>query len=204
MSDLQKSLDTYRRRVERFRWEIPDTFNFGRDVVDHFAQEASRPALVWRDAAGSEQRLGFGAIRSRSNRVAHLLGGLGIQPGDPVIVMLPRVPEWQQTLVGALKAGALVIPSSTILRPKDIAYRAQHSGAKVIVSIGDQTTAVDAVRQELSGVHHFLSLGAPGKPAPDGWTDFRAALAREPDDDGATRSTRASDPALVYYTSGTT
>jgi acetyl-CoA synthetase/medium-chain acyl-CoA synthetase len=205
MSDLRESLDAYSRRVEQFRWDVPDSFNFGHDVVDRYAKEdASRPALIWRDAAGSEQRLGFGAIRSRSNRVAHLLRELGVEAGDPVIVMLPRVPEWQQTLIGALKAGALAIPSSTILRPKDIAYRAQHSGARVIVTTHDQTAAVDEVRKELTSVRHFVVLGAPRKPVPDGWLDFREALAGQPDDDTAGRPTRASDPALVYYTSGTT
>ena len=70
--------------------------------------------------------------------------------------MLPRIPEWHIALVGTLKAGALAIPSSTILRPKDIAYRARHSEAVAIVSIDEQTDAVDAVRAEMPSVKHTI------------------------------------------------
>jgi acyl-coenzyme A synthetase/AMP-(fatty) acid ligase len=113
----------------------------------------------------------------------------------------PRVPEWHLAIVGALKAGALVIPSSTILRPRDIAYRARHSGAVAIVAAREQTAAVDAVRDELEGVRHFL---APDAERLEGWRDLRAALEAAPAGGGNGPSTQASDPALVYYTSGTT
>ncbi|HKE10387.1 MAG TPA: AMP-binding protein, partial [Myxococcota bacterium] len=134
MTEFSEALDRWRRERDAFRWSVPDPFNFGRDVVDRFAADPARPALLWRDAAGAERRLGFGDVRAGSNRAAHLLAHLGVQPGEPVLVMLPRVPEWQLVLVGALKAGALIIPSSTILRPKDIAYRIRHSGAVAIVT----------------------------------------------------------------------
>jgi acyl-coenzyme A synthetase/AMP-(fatty) acid ligase len=204
MTGLGEELDAYRRGVEEFRWDVPDVFNFGRDVVDRFAVDPERPALLWRNAAGCERRLGFADVRAGSNRVAHLLRSLGVGLGDPVIVMLPRVPEWQLVSVGALKAGALVIPSSTILRPKDICYRAQHSGAVAIVTTAEQARAVEAVRGELASVRHYLALAEESEAVAPGWTDLRSALASAPEDDSAGRETRASDPALVYYTSGTT
>jgi len=127
---------------------------------------------------------------------------LDIGPGDPLIVMLPRVPEWQIVTVGALKCGALLIPSSTILRSKDIAYRAQHSGAVAIITISEQTANVDRVRGEIPSVQHFLELTADGNAAP-GWTDLRDAMGRASNSwDGNPNA--ASDPALVFYTSGTT
>jgi acetyl-CoA synthetase/medium-chain acyl-CoA synthetase len=204
MSELGRTLDGYRRAVERFRWEVPDDFNFGRDVVDRYAEDPERPALLWRDAAGRERRLRFRDVQEESNRVAHLIRTLGIAPGAPVIVMLPRVPEWQIVSVGLLKAGVLVIPSSTLLRPKDVAYRVQHSGAMAVVASSECTAAVEAVRAELPGVQHFLELCDEGVAARDGWTDLSGALSGLPRDAGAQHPTRASDPALVYYTSGTT
>ncbi|MBW2268185.1 MAG: AMP-binding protein [Deltaproteobacteria bacterium] len=203
MRALDPQLDAWRRNSAAFRWELPDRFNFGSDVVDALAIEAG-PALLWRNAAGAERRLSFADVASESNRAAHLLRALGIGPGDPLIVMLPRVPEWHVVLLGALKLGALVIPSSTILRPKDIAYRANHSGAVAVIAGEEQTAAVDAVRAESPALRHFLCLAAPGEPAPDGWTHLTEALALQPDDANAQHATRASDPALVYYTSGTT
>jgi len=204
VSGLQASLDRYRRQCETFRWQVPDHFNFGRDVVDRFAEDPQRPALFWRNAGGRERRLGFAEISRASNRVAHLFRALGIRPGDPVILMLPRVPEWQIVSLGALKAGALLIPSATILRPKDIGYRARHSGAVAIVASGEARAATDAVRGELPALAHTLELCSEGAPAAEGWEDLREAIDAQPDDDSAGCATAASDPALVYYTSGTT
>jgi acyl-coenzyme A synthetase/AMP-(fatty) acid ligase len=202
MGELGSSLDEYRRAVSAFRWEVPDTFNFGRDVVDRLAEDPTRPALLWRNGAGASRRLSFADVRSASNRVAHLVRALGIEPGQPVIVMLPRVPEWHVVLVGLLKAGALAIPSSTLLRPKDVAYRVGHSGAVAVVAASDCTAAVDAVRAQLGSVAHYLEL-CDERPA-EGWTDLARALHEQPDDDAANLHTRVTDPALVYYTSGTT
>jgi acetyl-CoA synthetase/medium-chain acyl-CoA synthetase len=204
MPALEASLADYHSRVEAFRWDVPDTFNFGRDVIDRFAAEPERPALRWCDATGAERRLTFAEIARAANRTAHLLQSLGVGPGDSVIAMLPRIPEWHITAIGVLERGALLIPCSTILRPKDIAYRVAHSGAVAIVTTGAEAPAVDAVRAELTSVRHFLMLARGGEPVPPGWTDLGAALAGCADDASAGHPTRASDPALVYYTSGTT
>jgi acetyl-CoA synthetase/medium-chain acyl-CoA synthetase len=202
--DLRAAVDAHHRRVEAFRWDVPDAFNFGRDVVDRLAAGPPRPALLWCDAAGRERRLSFADAAGGSNRVAHLLRSLGVGSGEPVIVMLPRVPEWHLAVVGVLKAGALAIPCSTILRPKDIAYRAGHSQAVAVIASAAQAAAVDAVAGEIPSVRQRLCLGDEGEAPPAGWTDLRAALETASDDASAQRATRASDPALVYYTSGTT
>ncbi len=245
MSDLEQSLDDYRRSVDRFRWDVPEVFNFGRDVLDRLAADPDRPALLWRSASGGERRLSFADVARESNRFAQLLRSLDVRPGQPVIIMLPRIPEWHIALVGTLKAGALAIPSSTILRPKDIAYRACHSEAVAIVSIDEQADAVDAVRDEMPSVKHYIvctrdsggpeldstrggraqsgdsqsgsdgsrsqSNGSPSRSDSSRsqsngsrWIDLRTSLEAASDDDSAGHPTRASDPALVYYTSGTT
>jgi acetyl-CoA synthetase/medium-chain acyl-CoA synthetase len=202
--DLRSALDAHRRSVEAFRWDVPDAFNFGRDVVGRLAEGPPRPALLWRDASGRERRLSFAEAAAGSNRFAHLLRDLGVAAGDPVIVMLPRVPEWHLAVLGVLQLGALAIPCSTILRPKDIAWRAGHSRAVAVISSAAQAAAVDAVRGELPSLRHHLCLRDGDEPLPAGWTDLRDALARAAEDGSAGRPTRAADPALVYYTSGTT
>jgi acetyl-CoA synthetase/medium-chain acyl-CoA synthetase len=204
MAGLGETLESYREAVARFRWDVPADFNFGRDVVDHFAADPERAALLWRDASGRERRLRFADVSRESNRAAHLARRLDIAAGAPVIVMLPRVPEWQIVTLGLLKAGALVIPSSTLLRPKDVAYRAQHSGAVAVIAASGCCAAVDALRGELPDVRHFLELCDEGATPRPGWSDLAGALAAQPDDAGGQRPTRSSDPALVYYTSGTT
>ncbi len=202
---LGSTIDAYRTAVDAFRWDPPPAFNFGRDVVDRWAEAPDRPALLWRDAAGRERRLTFADVSQLAHRAAHLFRGLGVGPGDPVIVMLPRVPEWQAVTIGLLEIGALVIPSSTLLRPKDVRYRAEHSGAVAVVASSGCVGAVDAVRGALPSLRHFLELREADGAGPTlGWSDLADALACAPDDAGAGRPTAASDPALVYYTSGTT
>jgi acetyl-CoA synthetase/medium-chain acyl-CoA synthetase len=200
MPGLDPALDAWRRKRDAFRWETPDRFNFGADVVGRFAREPARPALLWRGADGAERRLAYADVAAGANRLSHLLRSLGVRPGDPVVVMLPKVPEWQLALVGALQAGCLVIPSSTILRPKDIEYRVNHSGSVALVTTPEQAAAVDEVRAKTPTLRHKLLLGG----SRDGWTSLAPALAAQPADAGAHHATRASDPALVYYTSGTT
>jgi acetyl-CoA synthetase len=200
MSGLDSALDAWRRQRDAFVWETPDRFNFGADVVGRFAREPARPALLWRGEDGAERRLTYADVAAGANRFAHLLRSLGVRPGDPVVVMLPKVPEWQIALVGALQAGCLVIPSSTILRPKDIEYRVNHSGSVALVTTAAQAAAVDEVRAKTPTLRHKLLLGG----AREGWHALEPALASQPADAGAHHVTRASDPALVYYTSGTT
>jgi acetyl-CoA synthetase/medium-chain acyl-CoA synthetase len=97
-----------------------------------------------------------------------------------------------------------VIPGSTILRPKDIAFRVAHSGARLLLTGREQAAAVDAVREELASVRHFIVADGAGAPPPPGWDDWEAELAAQADGPVPATPTRASDPALVYYTSGTT
>jgi acetyl-CoA synthetase/medium-chain acyl-CoA synthetase len=202
MTAFADARERHQRRADAFRWEAPARFNFGRDVVDRWAAEPGRPALLWRDAGGAERRLTFADVARASHRVAHALRTRGIGPGDPLLVLLPRVPEWHVAMVGALEAGALVIPGSTLLRPRDIAYRVGHSQARAVLAAAELVPAVDAVRAELPSVRHFFVQGAAG--AMPGWEDWSAACAAAPEDPGAIADTRAGDPALVYYTSGTT
>ncbi|MFQ5415645.1 MAG: acyl-CoA synthetase [Myxococcota bacterium] len=204
MTGLSEALERYRRECDAFRWKVPTAFNFGRDVVDRHAEDPGRPALLWRNALGRERRLTFDDVSRASNRFAHLLAARGVGPGDPILLMLPRVPEWHIVAVGALKAGALLIPSSTLLRPKDIAYRANHSGAVAIVASGEARAAADAVRDACPGLVHRFELPAEGDAADEGWHDLLHGLEDQPDTSPCGHETAATDPALVYYTSGTT
>lgn len=71
MTRLDELVSEYRRACDGFRWEVPDAFNFGRDVVDRYAAaDPGRPALLWREASGHERRLSFAAVREGSDRVA--------------------------------------------------------------------------------------------------------------------------------------
>jgi acetyl-CoA synthetase/medium-chain acyl-CoA synthetase len=188
----------YDELVRDFRWDVPGEFNFGA-LVDAWATDRSRIALYWEDEQGRTERWTFWDVRKRSNRVANALAALGVGRGDPVLVMLPRIPAWQATMVGVLKAGAVAVPCTTSLRPKDVAYRAAHSGARAVVPTRE-AVAVDAAARGL-GAALPVRTAVGGRSA--GWHDFHDVLARAADG-GVPARTAAAEPALCYYTSGTT
>src|SRR5262249_49597623 len=193
---------TVRRRwqdlVADFRWTVPEEFNFGA-MIDAWATDRSRVALYWENEAGQTARLTFWDVKQATNRMMNALAGLGIARGDPVIVMLPRVPAWQVAVVGALKLGAVVIPSTTTLRAKDVGFRARHSGARAIVTTIEQVPEVEQALGDGPELPVRIALGG----APAGWHDLDAVLARA-SSSGIPARTRSDEPALCFYTSGTT
>ena len=193
---------TVRRRWEElvadFRWSVPEEFNFGA-LIDAWATDRSRVALYWENEAGRTARLTFWDLKLATNRWMNALAAFGVGRGDPVMVMLPRVPAWQTAVIGGLKLGALVIPCTSSLRAKDIAYRARHSGARAIVTTVEQTSEVDAALADVPGLDVRVAVGG----APAGWHDFEALVARA-SSGGVPARTRSDEPALCFYTSGTT
>src|SRR5579859_1326728 len=101
--------DDYEQLCREFKWNTPARFNFGA-TVDAFAADPARVALLWEDQAGNRARLTFADIREQSNRVANVLSALGVKRGDAVMIVLPRITLWQCIYIGALKAGATVVP----------------------------------------------------------------------------------------------
>ena len=178
------------------RDDIPPTFNFGRDVVDAWARDPEKLALIWCDAGGAERRLSFAEVAHDSDRVAAWLASRDVHKGDRVVVMLPRIPEWQIAMVACLKLGAVPIPCITMLTARDVDYRVQHAGALAAITLHAQAHKFEAA----AGFKACLGVG-DGEPAP-GWSDFRDACAHPAAFTAATVA--AEDPAIMYYTSGST
>jgi len=181
-----------------FRWVLPEEFNFGA-LVDAWATDRSRLALVAESAAGEVTRLSFWDVSKASNRARHALAAMGVSRGDPVLVMLPRIPAWHVAVVGVMKLGALVVPCTTALRARDLAWRLRHSGARAVVTTLDLVPEVERALDALESPPARIALGG----APAGWHDWERLLARASDGGTAAR-TRCDEPALCYYTSGTT
>ncbi len=181
-----------------FRWEVPEHFNFGA-AIDAFGAEPGRPAILCEDQDGNRARLCFADLREQSNRIANVLAGLGVKPGDPVMIALPRITLWQAAYAGALKAGAIAIPCGAMLRGKELAYRANHSGAAAIIAAAESANLVSDLRNQCPSLKHYLIAGSPRS----GWLGLRASMAQASPGFSPVR-TRASDPAICLYTSGVT
>ena len=192
------NIGDYEATYANFKWETPEMFNFGRDVVDRLAEQ-DRPAMLWLGANGDERRLTFGDFSRLSNKFANMGRKLGIQRGDRVMVLMGKVPEWQVVLTGLLKLGAIAIPNAAFLRTNDLKFRAEHSGAVTIISGPEGVEAADAMREEVPGLRHFVSLGGER----EGWESYER-LMENASEDFTAEDTASDEGAIMLYTSGTT
>jgi acyl-coenzyme A synthetase/AMP-(fatty) acid ligase len=191
-------MDDYEKQHREFRWETPAHFNFGA-AIDACANDRGRVALLWEDQAGNRARLTFSDIRDQSNRVANVLTVLGLQRGDPVMIVLPRITLWQSIYIGALKAGAIVVPCVSMLREKDLVYRANHSGARMIIACSESADLVGDLRRQCPSLKQYLIAGR----VRTGWASIQEAM-HSASAGFRPVDTRADEPAICYYTSGTT
>jgi len=175
--------------------EVPENFNFGRDVIDRLAQDEKNIALVWCDKDDNERTLSYADIATASNRVAHYLLSQSIRKGDRVVVMLPRIPEWQICIVACLKLGAIPIPCITMLSKKDVHYRVQHAGAVAAITLSSEIIKFTSCDQMLRA---RLAIGSTEAP----WDDF-SSINQFPGTFNSCAMDRL-DPAIMYYTSGST
>ena len=173
----------------------PTHFNFARDVIEDWARRRPDGLALWwvEEATGREQKLSFAELARRQRAAAHFFEKIGVRRGDRVLVMLPRVPQWWVGMLGLIRLGAVPIPGTSLLTPKDIQYRVQAADVRAIL-----TDAAGAEKVEgFDGVRIVAGAARPG------WTDFDAGVA-----DGSPEfdppSTAADDPGLIFFTSGTT
>lgn len=190
------NMTDYERTRAGYRWQVPESFNFGADVVDRLAREADGPALIWADAAGHERRFRFSDMARASARFASALAARGIGKGDRVLVMLPRIPEWQIAMVGCLKLGAVPIPAIEMLTAKDIDYRVRHAGVRAVVARAGQA-------EKFAGVMDIVPVRLALGGTPAGFDSLEAAMAAG-DEGFVPVAMQADDPAVLYYTSGST
>ncbi|HVA80858.1 MAG TPA: AMP-binding protein, partial [Candidatus Binataceae bacterium] len=195
---MNDATERNRTRHRDFKWSVPAEFNFGA-IVDHFAGDPNRVALLWEDQDGKRARLTYADIRAQSNRIAGVLEALGVRRGDAILLVLPRIAMWQAAFIGALKMGAIVIPCTSMLREKDLVFRANHSGARAIIAGPESAAMAGELRRQCPELRHYLVAGS----SRSGWQSL-PELMQQASPEYATLATRAADPAICYYTSGTT
>jgi acyl-coenzyme A synthetase/AMP-(fatty) acid ligase len=186
---------SYDAMCAAFRWNIPETFNFGTDVVDRWARERDGPALIWENESGEERAYSYSDLSLLSNRLANVLRSRGVTKGDRVIVMLPRLPEWFISMIAAMKIGAVPIPCIEMLTARDIEYRVKNSEPKAAICRPEQAAKFKLVETDIAV---RLALGQT-----PGWLDWYEESSHAPEIIDAS-IVRAEDPAVMYFTSGST
>ena len=192
------NMEDYDLTYGSFGLDVPDRYNFAIDVIDRLGRDPERLAMWHLNADGRDSKITFAQMAERSRMLASGMRAAGIKPQDKVMVILPRVPQWWECMLALMRCGAVAVPGTTQLTSKDILFRARAAEVKAIIA--DQTVAQRASEVVDECPDLRLKLIVDGEQP--GWTDLErlgdlipASLPESP--------TASSDPALLYFTSGT-
>jgi acetyl-CoA synthetase len=194
---LQQHRSDYDTAYRDYRAPELDTFNWALDYFDVQARDNPIPALWVVEEDGSERKISYAEMAARSDQVANWLRACGVRRGERILLMLPnRVELWEIMLAG-IKLGAVLVPTTMLVSSADLEDRMERGQIRHAIV-------------QASEVHKFAALGGDytriavgGTATQQGWRDFADSDAAERafTPDGATM---ASDPLLLYFTSGTT
>ncbi|MCL0077109.1 AMP-binding protein, partial [Dehalococcoidia bacterium] len=105
MSSIDHNMKDYDQTKAEFELEVPEYFNFSRDVFDKWAANSEKVAMLWTDDQGNERKISYAEFSERSKKLSKLFDKNGLKKGDTVIVILPRVVEWWETFLACLRSG---------------------------------------------------------------------------------------------------
>jgi acetyl-CoA synthetase len=189
-------------KLKDFSLRYPENFNFGYDVVDRIADETpDKRALVWCNVEGEEHVFSFGDIKRYSNRIANTFRKRGIGRGDRVMLILKRHYEYWFAAIALHKLGAVVIPATHMLMVSDLVYRIKTAKVKAIVctSQNEIPEKVLAAVKELNADIKLFCV----QEEKTGFENLNAAMENE-SEEFERAETLATDPMMMYFTSGTT
>jgi acetyl-CoA synthetase len=198
MSLFKNNNQSFEQLRRDFRWCIPEHYNIGVDVCDKHKRRFKQPALFLENADGRCYSVSFGELKSRSDKFANVLRGLGVTKGDRVAIILPQREETVIAHIAVYKLGAVALPLSVLFGPDAVEYRMADSGAKVAVSDVQHMEMLNDIRPRLPALKIII-----GCEASAGGQDFWRLLDLASDHFEA-ESTHRDDAALLIYTSGTT
>lgn len=188
---------SWREHLDALGWTADGVVNLAETIVERHAR-SGRCALRWFGKTGAERAPGFDELARLANRFAGFLRAAGVGKRDRVAGFLPRIPETLAVMLGTWKIGAVYVPIFTGFGADAVAFRMQHSGAKVLCTHHEYR---DRVRALSSGTT-VVTIGSGERPV-SGDVDFHDALEGQPDH-SVSIACRRDDPAVLLYTSGST
>ncbi|MGW0654698.1 AMP-binding protein [Streptomyces umbrinus] len=193
---LLEHREDYATAYGGFVWPRPEHFNWALDWFDPIAHGNARTALHIVEEDGRETKLSFGELSVRSDEVAGWLRELGVRAGDRILVMLGNQAELWVTALAAMKLRAVVIPATPLLGPADLRDRVERGRVRHVIVRAEDTGKFDEVPGDYTRV--VVSGEHPG------WQSYEDVYERASDVFLPDGPTRADDPLMLYFTSGTT
>ena len=195
---VEKMTD-YEKTYKEFKWEVPEYFNFARDVFDYWAKDPEKLALFWVDDNGKEEKRTFAQMTEESNKLANVMKEQGVQKGDVVVVVMSRQLEWWVINLACLRLGAVISPGTAMLTPKDLKYRFDAAEAACVIVDSANAPKVDEIRSDCPNLKCFMII----EDARDGWVYYDEAVPKA-SAEFEIENTKSDDSAILYFTSGTT
>ncbi len=175
--------------------KAPVCFNFATDIFDRWAvQRPDKPALWQLDAvSGAEQKFTFSEMARLSCQAANFLRHCGIRPGDRVLIMLPRIPQWWIATLALVRMGAVPVPATLLLTARDVTYRLETAGITAVITSPEGITK--------TGGFDGLRILAHGDA--EGWLPFDVGI-RAASPAFVAPTLASDDPGILFFTSATT
>ena len=194
--------DNYDDFKQNLKINIPENFDFARDIVDKWAElEPDKLALLYCNDFNEERRYTFTDISYLSKKAAQYFINLGIKKGDRVLTLLRRRAEYWIIAVALHRLGAVVVPASIQLTKKDILYRLKNAHVKALIAIDDSFVLkqIDGIKEDAEELKNVIIVS--DRPQSIGH-DFNTEYMKCAPYEGYSGLTN-SDEFIIYFTSGT-
>ena len=191
----------YKKEFDNWKWDIPEKYNIGYDIVDKHANGKNKDklALIWENENGDSKKFSFGEMKKLSNKFGNLLRNIGFKKGDRFLIRLPDIPEFHISFIGGVKIGAVPIPSSVMFRAHEIEYRINDSNSKAVITTSKYVKDVQGIKDNCPTLEHIIVVDDPKNDE----LDYKS-LMNDSSESLKLEDTKRSDIAFFCYTSGTT
>lgn len=177
---------------------IPRDLNAAHWFVDRHVAEGRGGRLA---ILHEGRRLTYGDVHAGVNRLGNALRRLGVAMEQRVVLLLQDSPEFVCSFWGAIKIGAVPIPTNTLLKPHDFEYILRDSRAEVVIVSQPLASIVEQVRPRVHSLRHVVVAGAAATEY--GQLSYEQLVAPESAELEPAATTK-DDVAFWLYTSGTT
>jgi len=201
------NMSIYNETFRDFHIDVPEYFNFGFDVIDAWAnQDRNKLAMIWVNQDGTEEKFTFWDLMRLSNQIVNIMIKYGVNKGDRVLIMLPRVPEWWTFTLALIKRGAVYCPAPTMLTAQDLKYRINIAEIKMVITSLEHAEKIEAVAKECPSLSCKIVIDGkrPGWISYPVELDFPAPVSTKIVSLPGMKKTRSTDPLVIFFTSGTT